>query len=62
MISMTDYLKNWREEMPSWLAGYHHGDYVAFNDFMSSRVGYYPGGRFDGCLIETANIVFFCGS
>lgn len=56
MISMTDYLKNWREEMPSWLAEYHPGDQVAFSDFISGRIGYYPGSLFDGCLIETANI------
>ena len=56
MVSMTEYLKNWREEMPGWLKSYHPGDQVAFSDFMSSRVGYYPGCLFDGCLIKTANL------
>ena len=55
MERMTDYLKNWREEMPSWLANYHPGDHVEFSDFMGGRVGYYPGSYFDGCLIKTAN-------
>lgn len=52
---MTEYLKQWAEEMPKWLAGYRTGDNVAFSDFMSGRIGYYPGSYFDGCLIETAN-------
>ena len=52
---MTDYLKQWAEEMPKWLADYRTGGKVAFSDFISGRVGYYPGSYFDGCLIETAN-------
>ncbi|MBR6285216.1 MAG: hypothetical protein IKR25_13135 [Muribaculaceae bacterium] len=56
VVTMTDYLKKWREEMPAWLANYRPGDHVAFSDFISGRVGYYPGCYFDGCLIETANI------
>lgn len=55
MEKMTDYLKNQREKMPSWLASYQPGDHVAFDDFMAGRVGYYPGSYFDGCLIKTAN-------
>lgn len=55
MEKMTNYLKNWREDVPSWLASYHPGDQVAFSDFMAGRVGYYPGSYFDGCLIKTAN-------
>lgn len=55
MEKMTDYLKNWREEMPSWLANYCPGDHVEFSDFMVGQVGYYPGSYFDGCLIKTAN-------
>ena len=55
MEKMSNYLKNWREDMPSWLASYHPGDHVAFSDIMSGRVGYYPGSLFDGCLIKTAN-------
>lgn len=52
---MSDYLMEWREEMPQWLADYQPGDYVPFYVFMDGRVGYYPGAEFDGCLIETAN-------
>lgn len=55
MMLMTDYLKQWREVMPKWLADYKTGDKVTFSDFMSGRVGYYPGAGFDGFLIETAN-------
>lgn len=55
MISMTDYLKNWREEMPTWLTNYQPGDQVLFSDVMANRIGYYPGSLFDGCLIKTAN-------
>ena len=55
MEFMTDYLKKWQEGIPSWLANYRTGDKVAFSDFMSGRIGYYPGSSFDGCLIETAN-------
>ncbi len=52
---MIDYLKQWREDMPEWLADYRTGDKVAFSDFMSGRVGFYPGAGYDGFLIETAN-------
>ena len=31
------------EEMPKWLMDYKPGDKVSFNDFMASRIGYYPG-------------------
>lgn len=55
MIKMSTYLKTLREDMPSWLADYHPGDYVAFSDFMSGRLGYYPGCSIDGSLIRTAN-------
>ena len=41
--------------MPKWLADYRTGDNVAFSDFMSGRIGYYPGAGYDGFLIETAN-------
>ena len=52
---MIDYLKQWREDMPEWLANYQTGDKVAFSDFMYGRVGFYPGAGYDGFLIETAN-------
>ncbi len=52
---MTEYLKQWAEDMPEWLSNYQAGDNVAFSDFMSGRIGYYPGAGFDGFLIETAN-------
>lgn len=52
---MTDYLKQWAEDMPEWLANYQPSDNVDFSDFMSGRIGYYPGAGYDGFLIETAN-------
>lgn len=52
---MTEYLKQWAEDKPKWLADYHTGDKVAFSDFLSGRIGYYPGAGFDGCLVEVAN-------
>lgn len=44
------------EEMPRWLKDYKPGDHVSFKDFMSSRIGYYPGSGDDGCLVKTCNI------
>ena len=43
------------EEMPQWLKDYKPGDRVSFKDFMSSRIGYYPGSGYDGCLVATCN-------
>lgn len=42
--------------MPQWLKDYKPGDRVSFGDFMSSRIGYYPGSGDDGCLIKTCNM------
>lgn len=44
------------EEMPRWLKDYKPGDRVSFSDFMSERIGYYPGSGDDGCLVRTCNI------
>ena len=43
------------EEMPRWLKDYNPGDRVSFGDFISSRIGYYPGSGDDGCLVKTCN-------
>lgn len=53
---MTEYLKTYREDMPQWLADYRIGDFVPFSDFMSGRVGYYPGSWTDGTLIKVGNM------
>lgn len=55
MEEMKEYLKQFREEMPQWLANYNPGDQVSFSDFMSGRVGYYPGSFVDGTLIKVGN-------
>ena len=52
MISTYDYLSQYREEIPQWLASYMPGDRVTFSDFMSGRVGYYPGSGLDGHLVQ----------
>ena len=37
------------------MTDYQPGAQIAFSDVMASRIGYYPGSLFDGCLIKTAN-------
>lgn len=54
-MEMNEYLMTFREDVPEWLANYKPGDKVAFNDFMSGRMGYYPGSYFDGTLMKIAN-------
>ena len=41
--------------MPEWLLKYKSGDQVEFSDFMTSRVGYYPGSGYDGNLVKVGN-------
>ena len=53
---MIEHLKNYKEDMPQWLADYRTGDFVPFSDFMAGRVGYYPGSGTDGSLIKVGNI------
>ncbi len=47
-VKLKDYLKQQREEVPSWLKGFKSGDSFSRNDFFSSRVVYYPGSGEDG--------------
>ena len=56
MISTNDYLSQLREEIPQWIADYRPGDRVSFSDFMSGRVGYYPGSRLDGHLVKVGGM------
>ena len=53
MESVVSILALKPEEMPQWLRDYKLGDKVSFNDFMASRIGYYPGSGYDGCLVKT---------
>lgn len=55
MLDITSILSQQPEEVPQWLKDYKPGDSVSFKDFMSSRIGYYPGSGYDGCLVETCN-------
>ena len=52
---MKNYLLQFREETPEWLRNFKAGDSVSFADFMSGRVGYYPGSGNDGNLVAIAN-------
>ena len=52
---MQKYLSTFKEDTPAWLREYRSGDFVPFSDFMSGRVGYYPGSGYDGHLVSVAN-------
>ena len=58
MISTNDYLSQLMEEIPQWLADYRPGDRVSFSDFMSGRVGYYPGSGLDGHLVKVGGMSY----
>lgn len=55
-VEMTTYLSNYREDTPEWIKRYLRGEKITFKDFMSSRVGYYPGSGYDGTLMKVCNI------
>ena len=55
MENVISALSRLPEDMPQWLRDYRPGDRVSFADFMSSRIGYYPGSGYDGCLVSTCN-------
>ena len=56
MNDMISYLKSFREETPTWLERYLHGEQLPFRDIMSSRVAYYPGSGCDGTLMKVGNM------
>lgn len=56
MISTNVYLSQLREEILQWLADYRSGGRVSFSDFMSGRVGYYPGSGLDGHLVKVGGM------
>ena len=55
MIFPNEYLSNYREEEPAWIAHYLRGQQITFRDVMSSRVAYYPGSGYDGTLLKEGN-------
>jgi len=59
MNDMVSYLKDFREELPTWLSNCLQGGKLSFKDLMSSRVAYYPGFHqrcnCDGTLIKVGN-------
>ena len=50
---MKEYLKQYKETMPTWLANYKKGDSINIDEVFSSHVVYYPGSGDDGQPIET---------
>lgn len=54
--TIIQYLSLSREDVPNWLQCYNPGDYVPFSDFMSGRIGFYPGCGSDGQLIKLCNL------
>ncbi len=55
MISVSEYLKNDKEEMPKWLKEYNKESILNFNEILSHRIVYYPGAYTDGQPIRTFN-------
>ena len=54
-LPVISYLSKYKEAIPQWLCNYPNGGKVSFSDIMSSRVGFYPGSRFDGTLMRIGN-------
>ena len=55
MQEISQFFKQYKEEIPYWLKNYYEGMDVAFDTVMGGRVGYYPGSGFDGNLVAVAN-------
>ena len=55
MIAIAEYLSQFPEDMPEWLAEYRPADKISFANVMSSRIAYYPGFGSDGTLLEAVN-------
>lgn len=53
--NMIEYLKQYKEEIPSWLKNYQKGDKISFITVMDGRIGYYPGSGTDDNLVTVAN-------
>lgn len=51
-MSMHNYLYSHREQTPEWLTRYEVEDDCPYQDFLSSRVVYYPGNGTDGQPIQ----------
>ena len=52
---MDEFLRQYEEPLPVWLANYREGENFTFDDVVSSRLGYYPGFRKDGTLLMIGN-------
>ncbi len=56
MMQIHEYLSQYREGIPGWLAGYQPGDDLKFADVVSGRISYYPGFGEDGTLLKVGNM------
>lgn len=50
---MKEYLKQYKETMPTWLKKHKKGDPLNMNDVFNSHIVYYPGSGSDGQPVET---------
>lgn len=49
------YLLQYREELPEWLANFKEGDPLSFKTVISSRIAYYPGFQRVGSVLVIGN-------
>ena len=47
-MTLCEYLRALREDIPAWLDQFHEGDPFSRQEFFGSRVVYYPGSGIDG--------------
>lgn len=47
-MTLYEYLRQQREDLPRWLARHRPGDRFVRQQFFSSRMVYYPGSGIDG--------------
>lgn len=51
-MTIYDYLRNDKEQIPSWLLRIKEGDSFPYQDFFASRIVYYPGSYTDGHAVK----------
>lgn len=54
-MEISEYLSQYREEIPEWIRNYCRERKITFGDVMSGRTSYYPGFGCDGSMLEVAN-------
>ena len=53
--TITEYLKDFKEDIPNWLMKHKKGDQVNIDDLFESRIVFYPGSYMDGSPIKIIN-------